>query len=102
MAEPQEEFRAELTSLRRSVIRSIQQAIPSNVAEGLEIYQRLLNQILRRFNLLYEGRARGYGRGLDLAGTNGSQMEWLRSDYQDFVEQALNSGSLPVRMCESW
>ena len=96
MVRAQDEFRAELQSLRWSVIRSIQQTVPSNVDEGLATYQRLLQDILKRFSLLYGNTPRLYSRYLIGQGAGGEQMEWLRSDYEDFVEQALIARSIPT------
>ena len=93
MIDPREEFRAELASLRRSVIRAIQEGVPSNIDEGMQLYRQLLERMLDRFATLYRTEGPRYEPFPLVPDPSGQQMEWLRSDYQDFLEQGLVGNS---------
>jgi hypothetical protein len=93
---PQEEFRSELQSLRATILSSIQQSIPSNVDQGLKLYERLIEAIFTRYEVLNVAQPQ-YSESPFLAmNTNGQEMSWLRSDYQDFLEQVMFHDSRPV------
>jgi len=91
-SDPQAAIRSELGELRVQIIRSISEGIPSNIADGLGIYQRLLESLLSRFNDLERavGRRPQYSL-LASADTSGQALEWLLSDYEDFLAQAIRT-----------
>ena len=78
-------------SLRRSVIRAIQQAVPSNVEEGLKLYRQLLTPMMERFETLYRDQRPRYEQFPLHPDPSGQQMLWILSDYKDFLEQALST-----------
>ena len=97
MTSPRSTFRTELASLRDQLIRSIREGIPSNITEGLGIYQRLLEQLLKRFDELEKvSGSRPLYQPLSFGLTSGEELGWLQSDYSDFLQQALRSSDAVV------
>lgn len=93
---PRSVFKTQLESLRTSTIRNIQVGLPNEINDGLDVYQRLLEELLTSFNDLELVGPRPVFNLTIFGPTSGEQLGWLHSDYSDFFRQSLRSGDSVV------
>jgi hypothetical protein len=88
---PRTVFKTQLESLRTATIRNIQVGLPNEINDGLDVYQRLLEELLKSFKDLELVGPRPVFNLSMFGPTSGEELGWLHSDYSDFFRQALRS-----------
>lgn len=93
---PRTVFKTQLESLRTATIRNIQVGLPNEISDGLDVYQRLLEELLKSFKDLELVGPRPVFNLSMFGPTSGEELGWLHSDYSDFFRQALRSNDSVV------
>jgi hypothetical protein len=97
MINPSSVFRHELASVRKALINAIREGVPSDVVEGIDVYQRLLNRLLDRFDELERATgSRPAPQFLPFGLSGGEELAWLQTDYGDFINQSIRTGDSEV------
>jgi hypothetical protein len=88
-------FRYELRTLRRRIGRAIREESPSTVREQLEIYSRLLEHVLDRFDELGRAGHRPRYTPLPFGDPSGAELGWIANDFIEFFHLAIRADDDP-------